>query len=338
MIDSKDISVVVQGAIDSKYTKKCLKSIRKYLPKAEIILSTWEGSNVEGLDFDVLIENKDPGTAIVSTDLLYNNVNRQLVSTQNGLKVASKKYTLKFRTDLSLKGNRFLKFFDKFLERDDKFSVFQHRVIVSSVYSREYSSTIIRIHHPKCPKGFIKCPFCVSDFYFFGLTEDLKSYFEPTELMKTEDMSNYNFNNKEMTSPADLSFRFSAEQYYCYSFAQRHFPTIKFNDYFDWNTELCNFAKRFVYNNFIFLGFCESQIYSDKHQHSMLFDSSIRGLITYKRFIKRYRQLFDRNYNPKEYFMNGYLLDKFKISIWRLLYRFNLNVRNYVRIIYYQYF
>ena len=48
MINSKDISVVVQGAIDKENTPKCLESIRKYLPDAEIILSTWEGSEVEG--------------------------------------------------------------------------------------------------------------------------------------------------------------------------------------------------------------------------------------------------------------------------------------------------
>ena len=41
MIKSEDISVVVQGAIVSNLTNNCLKSIRKYLPKAEIILSTW---------------------------------------------------------------------------------------------------------------------------------------------------------------------------------------------------------------------------------------------------------------------------------------------------------
>lgn len=39
---SNDITVVVQGAIDRKLTPKCLKSIRKHLPDAEIILSTWE--------------------------------------------------------------------------------------------------------------------------------------------------------------------------------------------------------------------------------------------------------------------------------------------------------
>ena len=60
-IDTKDISIVVQGAVDPKNTPKCLTSIRKYLPGAEIILSTWEGTDCTGLDYDVLVLNKDPG-------------------------------------------------------------------------------------------------------------------------------------------------------------------------------------------------------------------------------------------------------------------------------------
>ena len=59
-IDTKDISVVVQGAIDKGYTPLCLKSIIKYLPESEIILSTWEGSEVDNLDYDVLILSEDP--------------------------------------------------------------------------------------------------------------------------------------------------------------------------------------------------------------------------------------------------------------------------------------
>ena len=55
MIKSEDISVVVQGAIDKFNTPKCLKSIRKVLPRAEIVLSTWEKSDVNGLDYDILV-------------------------------------------------------------------------------------------------------------------------------------------------------------------------------------------------------------------------------------------------------------------------------------------
>jgi hypothetical protein len=81
-IDSKDISVVVQGPIHTQdnLTKRVLESVRTHLPNAELILSTWKGSEVDGLDCDILLLNDDPG-AINGL----NNVNRQIVSTRNGL-------------------------------------------------------------------------------------------------------------------------------------------------------------------------------------------------------------------------------------------------------------
>ena len=89
-IQSSEISVVVQGAIDQNNTPLCITSIRKYLPKAEIILSTWEGSDTENLDYDILVLNKDPGGYRDICTKFVNNLNRQLVSTSNGIKKASK--------------------------------------------------------------------------------------------------------------------------------------------------------------------------------------------------------------------------------------------------------
>lgn len=54
-IDTKDISVVVQGPIDEELTILCLNSVRKYLPDSEIILSTWKNSNIKNLDYDILV-------------------------------------------------------------------------------------------------------------------------------------------------------------------------------------------------------------------------------------------------------------------------------------------
>ena len=81
MIETKDIAVVVQGAIDKENTPKCLMSIRKFLPDAEIILSTWEDSDVAGLDYDNLLLNKDPGGyrhdfAVYNSSRSMNNFNR----------------------------------------------------------------------------------------------------------------------------------------------------------------------------------------------------------------------------------------------------------------------
>ena len=118
MINSKDISVVVQGAIDKINTKLCLQCIRKQFPYAEVILSTWEGSNVSNLDYDIVLFNKDPGAALCSNaENVLNNVNREIVSTFNGIKQAKNKYILKIRSDLILNGKNILKCFFKSFKR-----------------------------------------------------------------------------------------------------------------------------------------------------------------------------------------------------------------------------
>ena len=114
MIESKDISIVVQGAIDIELTTLCLKSIRKILPNSQIILSTWQGSNINDLDYDVLIENKDPGCTVCSKQNGKNNINRQIVSTISALKAVKTKYVLKLRSDMILTNLNFIKAFIKF--------------------------------------------------------------------------------------------------------------------------------------------------------------------------------------------------------------------------------
>lgn len=312
MIKSEDISVVVQGAIDREDTKKCLKSIRKYLPKAEIILSTWKDSDVEGLDYDILVENDDPGAVMFNFESRrVNNVNRQLISTKNGLEKVSRKYTLKFRTDFYLKGTRFLNFFDKFPKRDEKYSVFKHRVVASSMYTRDYSTFGRK-------RKFL--PFHPSDFYFFGLSEDVISYFKNTPTMKEEDMAKYPCKAVDKKPYQTPTFRYTPEQYFCLNFVWQHFPDVKFEDWTDWNKENVSFSKNFLLSNFIFLSTCESQIDSEKHWRNLMWEKELcRGIIFYQKFVKIYKRMFDKNYNPREYLLFGYFYDKLKIFLLRSL-------------------
>lgn len=177
MINSKDISVVVQGpvigsfneSIENRYTYRCLISIRKYLPDAEIILSTWEECDVEGLDFDKVIFSKSikapkiymPGTN--ENPKLY-SINHQLITTQTGLKQASRAYVMKIRSDMILTGIGFLKYFDKYKEKSDsEWSVLSSRVVTLPAYN---------------PKLYIKMPFDVPDWFYFGKKEDIMDIFD----------------------------------------------------------------------------------------------------------------------------------------------------------------
>lgn len=181
MISSSEISVIVQGPIygdancldNEKVTKKCCDRVRELLPDAEIILSTWEGSDVTGIDFDKVIFNQDPGGILMLLDGVerLNNTNRMIVSTLNGLKAAQRIYAVKIRTDAYLENTDFLLKFRKFPLRDHK-GLVKERIISLSA------------NHPKRGAAIL---FSVSDWFEFGYTEDLIKLWD-APLQKKEDL------------------------------------------------------------------------------------------------------------------------------------------------------
>ena len=177
MIDFKDVTVVVQGPVQTfqdreqepGITKKCLDSVRHYLPGSRVILSTWPNQNLEGLDYDELVISEDPGPNIRyfkrdGTPQRFNN-NRQIVSSREGLKRASTRYAVKLRSDNFLTGSQFLELQKKFPARSQKYKFLDERVVVSNVFTRKYA------------KGY-PVAFHLSDFFYFGLTSDLKKIWD----------------------------------------------------------------------------------------------------------------------------------------------------------------
>jgi len=289
MIESKDISVIVQGAIDPKLTPLCLQSVRTYLPGAEIILSTWAGSTVDGLDCDTLVLNRDPGGKKCGfIHHTTNNTNRQLVSTQGGLQKASRPYCLKVRSDALLKGAGFLSYWDRFPARDAEYALLEHKILVGSVYSREAT----------CSGGTgAPTPFHPSDLWLMGLTQDMRAYFSDTALMPDLDLANWAYKYPNRVPYQSPLWRYAPEQYYLVSFLKRH-PDIAltFEEWSDWNEENISLSQKIIYNNFVFLGFHQSSIYNRKHAWMHNFDDQTRGLISYDVFQKRYQELCDPDY------------------------------------------
>ncbi len=208
MIDSSEISVIVQGPIYQDITKRCIQSIRKILPKAEIIVSTWQGSNTDGLDYDMLLLNNDPGaTPLILHTNFTNNINRQIISTLNGLKKANRKYCLKYRSDLEIKNDKFLSFFGKFQARSPKWRILKERVIMNYATHPHY-----RALHP-------------TDITCFGLREDVLNIWD-IPLSDDENSCYYATNPypKIFYSPktVDLVPRIGAEQYMWTSFLKKH--------------------------------------------------------------------------------------------------------------------
>jgi len=255
MIDSKDISIVVQGAIEKENTLHCLKSVMEYLPGAEIILSTWKGSEIKGLPCDILIENDDPGAVIASPKFNYlNNINRQLVSTVEGLKKCNKKFAMKIRSDNVLTSANFLDYFNKFPARCDKFKLFQSRAIVATLFSRKFFG--------------IPTPFRISDWFMFGLAEDIKKfYFNITPIIEPA-FSNYFADDRLLELkgyPSPYHYhQYTTEQYYPLNCFQKFFPEIKMKDLADFNEENITQSDICLANNFIFLEYKQHGIYTNK--------------------------------------------------------------------------
>jgi len=178
-LNNKDITVVVQGPVhslperpqDDGITIRCLNSVRTELPGAKIILSTWENQNLDKLDYDELVINEDPGPNIrgytPSGKPRLENTNRQIVSTAGGLRRVQTKYAMKLRADNYLTGSGFKDLQQRYIKRCDEFQILHERIVVTNTLLRIY----YRGHH---------VAFFLSDFFGFGLTEDLMNLWDLT--------------------------------------------------------------------------------------------------------------------------------------------------------------
>lgn len=207
MIQSNQISIVVQGPVRPGITSEVLQSIRNALPEGEIILSVWEGSDVTGLEFDKVVLSPDPG-AVVQEEVNFtkSNINRQIVSTKRGLELVSRPYVLKFRTDILLNDASFLEQFEKWDRIVPPLHV-KNRILICSYYTRN-------------PRVF-PLPFHPSDWVLFGCTEDIQKYFD----VPLEEASEIQwFKTHKRLHPRffpDLLSRYVPEQYFCIHYLEK---------------------------------------------------------------------------------------------------------------------
>lgn len=216
-IKSNEICVVVQGPVYGKtndcyanqITRRSCESIRKYLPNAEIILSTWEGSTVNELDYDRLVLNKDPGSIemLLDKEIRQYNTNRMIVSSKNGVRLSKKKYCLKMRSDMILEGTDFIEYFGKYTASNIG-KIVEKRIVTLSGNNYERTGQLFQIN----------------DWFEFGLTCDLQKRWEIEEQY---------YISKEDTNIYSRKDNLSPEQYVWISFAKK-------NSYY---SELSNFKS-----------------------------------------------------------------------------------------------
>ncbi|WP_199104559.1 WavE lipopolysaccharide synthesis family protein, partial [Aquitalea sp. ASV11] len=102
-IDPESISVVIQGPLCRNLAPnsgiiRCIESIRKHLPGAEIVVSTWNRECVDDLQDCKVITSAEPSEFYdISGNQI--NTNRLIRSTRVGIETATREYVLKFRAD-----------------------------------------------------------------------------------------------------------------------------------------------------------------------------------------------------------------------------------------------
>ncbi len=162
-MDSRTLSVVAQGPVSRNgagSTAAVLASLRRAFPRAELVLSTWVGTDVDQLDADVVVFSDDPGVGGRGS-----NVNRQILSAQTGIAVASRPHVLKTRSDLLFGSTSVLDAWGRFPDRAPLPTRFRERILASSLFSRR-------------PSLLSPYPFHPGDWVFLGLREDVRALFD----------------------------------------------------------------------------------------------------------------------------------------------------------------
>jgi WavE lipopolysaccharide synthesis. len=283
-----NLSIVIEGPVIEHITSASIKSLKKCFPYAEIILSVWEDAKVDNLDYSILVRNEYPKDLIKTNHNWFENINGELLLIKNGLKKATRKFCLKFRTDLLLNSSDFLKYFDSFPERNEQYKLFDHRILVPSNYSNSFSSNIL---HPVL--------FYPSHSWLFGYTSDLKIYFDDTPLVD-EDFFDYRFKYPKKNIIQSNKNRFLCDQYYCFSAFKRYFKNLEFDDCSDWNSVNFEQSEIALSNNYIFLNFehhgIRSMIDSDLSTSKATYQLRELGVWDYDLFTYNYRKYCDKNY------------------------------------------
>lgn len=172
MTKFKDISVVVHGPVmalpdrdmEQGITQKALASVRQHLPGATLILSTWEGQDLSGLEADLVQLNRDPGPNIIAYDRqqrpLRENNNRQIVAVVEGLKRVTTPYAVKLRSDNYLRHSGFIGLQAAYPIRHDSLRLFDERLVVAHKYTKMASDGYPIVRH-------------LCDYFAYGRTTDL---------------------------------------------------------------------------------------------------------------------------------------------------------------------
>lgn len=281
-----EITVVLQGTVCPKTTVKAINAVKKILPGAPVVLSTWNTDNTDNLACDKVIKRTPPPS--VGRPPYSNNTNRMIYGVQEALKQVNTPYVLKLRTDIILQDSSFLNYWDKYPKRSEKFKFFRRRILNYYLFTPQFNYCLGR----KIPTLFHP-----SDWMFFGLTEDVKKLFDvslqpdPAYSLWWEA---YDKNPGQIDCWPGAVFRYAPEQYLFYHALKQTYPEIHFENYLDISRAKEQISRQVMANNFIILDYRQWHIKMPKYQH--LIGSVPYGQTSHSHWQMDYKHYCDSNF------------------------------------------
>lgn len=165
-INPNDVTVVMQGPL-TEDTGRLIVQTKKALGTSHLILSTWTkpDPSTERECAHVVI-SEDPGSYPIDRKGTPNNLNRQIVSTCNGLQAVETPYALKLRTDCGIVNDNLLRLDISRNSGDGpRRAVFHHKVVIPRFATKNEFACTPFLFHP-------------SDVAAFGLTEDIRRLYD----------------------------------------------------------------------------------------------------------------------------------------------------------------
>ena len=249
-------------------TFKLIRSLEKFFPGSNIFFSTWENykynENLKAqhprikLIFSKEINDQSLEYGVGAQKKKYkNSINSQLLCISSGLSQVKTKYVCIVRSDFCFNNNNLKSLYQRHLKHNYKseFSLFEKPILIpfwGSVNS--YKNPFSRSPN---------FPFHPSDMFHFGLTKDLKSYFD-TPFMKNEDLQYFLYNPRgtsEILKIYDAGYlsRYLPEQYIFVSFLKRIgiLSQSEFINMEDRPEKYKKLSHKLIVNNFFMVNFRE---------------------------------------------------------------------------------
>ncbi len=313
-VSSECISVVVQGVFSKdKHNggEHCLDSIRKFLPYAEIVVSTWEYVDTSWIDADIIVKLKEP-SAFYDFDNKINNVCRLILSSRSGIEAATRQYILKFRPDLFLISETFCVIGRNFEKCSNNYRIFKEKITTTNLFlpNAIYDPTL----------------FHVPDIVQFGLRDDMLNFWD-IKLPQHEDIYNNSRNHAILGNFSGSSnLRMLPEQVITTSWLLKNGFNVKLKHINQSNCCLLKCWEGILITNFNILDWKSCGIifpnrffetaYGSRSFYLQKDINNINDAINHKRYVMRYIYHYVNKYILC-WFKRGYIFSVFLILLSR---------------------